>query len=148
MHKKFLRIIISLYFLATILGFINVLKGNFSGIAWVFAPLGIFIWGDALILGPFITSICLWLYFKNKTVWTGLFFSTFAGIRSFIETVYALNAQFSDTIRPWETNWASLEIVKPLGKQEIFVIWQLIFTCIFILSTLSFVHFLRGYLKR
>src|SRR3989344_2691305 len=121
MNRKFLMIAGVLYLSATILGIINVLNGNFSETAWVFVPLGIFIWGDAIVLGPFIALACLWLWVKNKSVWTGLFFSIFAAIRSFIEIIYALNAQFSNTVRPWEVHWRNMEIVKSVGLVETYV---------------------------
>lgn len=147
MNRKFLVAAGVLYFIATILGVTNVLNGNFSGIAWGFVPMGIFIWGDAIVLGPFIMLACLWLLSINKPVWTGLFFSVFATVRSFIEIIYALNAQFSSTVRPWELEWKELGLVKSIGLMEIFVVYQLIFTCVFIISILTFSYFLKRYLR-
>lgn len=122
MNRKFLVVTGLFYFIATILGLVNVLNNNFSGISWVFVPLGIFIWGDALILGPFISLGSLWLLIKNKPVWTGLFFSSYVAARSFFEVIYAFNTQFSDSIRPWDVHWRNLEIVKSWNTTEIFVL--------------------------
>lgn len=146
-YKTVFITLLIFYLIATVFGLFNVLGGNFDGIAWVFAPLGIFIWGDALILGPFLAVASGWLLFKNKPIWDGLFFSTFVAVRSFVEISYSLNAQFSATSRPWELNWNNLAIVKSIGFTEMFVLSQLVFTCIFIISTLSFIHFLKQYLK-
>ena len=147
MNKKFLVVSGFLYLLATILGIIHTVNSDFSAISWAFVPMGIFIWGDALILGPFIISGIIWLWFKDKSTWTGLFFSTYLTVRSFIEIIYSLNAQFTDSVRPWEMSWMSLGIVKSFGRAEIFVLYQLLFTCVFIINSLVFIYFLRKYLK-
>lgn len=145
-NRQFLSITGLLYLIAFLLGVINVPAGNFSGTAWLFVLLGIFIWGDALILGPFMIIACIWLYFKNKRVLTGLFFSIFLAVRAFFEIAYALNAQFSGSIRPWEIEWRESKLIQSVGINETFVLYQLVFTIIFVVSSLTFVYFLKRYL--
>ncbi len=145
--RKIILVLASLYLIAFILGVVNLLDNNFSGIAWVFAPMGIFIWGDALIISPFMIAGLLWLYKKKSNIWTGLFLSVFVMVRSFIEIPYSLNAQFSSSVRPWELGWRDMGLVKNLDITEIFVLSQLGFTCIFIISTLFFISYLKKFLK-
>lgn len=114
-NKRFLVVIGVLYLLAFILGLPNTLNGNFSGISWFFTPLGILIWGDALIIGPFIALGCLWLWYKNNFSWTGLFFSAYYGARSFFEIVYCMVGQcfpLDPNNRPWEVPWRGFGMVQ------------------------------------
>lgn len=146
-NRKLILILGLLYFFAFIFGFFNVANGNFSQISLLFVPLGIFIWGDSLILGPWMVLVCLWLWIKNRSTLSGLFFSLYGAARSGIEVFYALNAQFSSTTRPWEFYWRDLFIVQSLERTEVFVLWQLVFLCIFIISVFIFIHFLAQYLR-
>lgn len=148
MNRKFLIVIGLLYLLASVLGFISFVNGNFNGISWVFTPLGIFIWGDALILGPFITLTSVVLWIKNNHLFTGLFFSSFFTIRWFFEIVYSMMAQFSRDTRPWEIGWKSLPWVQSIGVIEVLVLFQLVYTCLTIISFLSLLYFVKSYLKK
>jgi hypothetical protein len=46
----------------------------FSIVTWPFVPIGIFVWGDGMVLGALLFLASAWLWFKNDSVWTGLFF--------------------------------------------------------------------------
>jgi len=146
-NRTFLKIISSLYLLALVLGVINSLDAGFSQISWIFGLLGIYIWGDALIIGPVMIAACIWLWFRDKSVWTGLYFTGFATIRALSEVTYTLNLQFSETMRPWEAHWQNLWLVHKIGRMEVLIIWQVGFTFITVASLLGFVYFLKMYLK-
>lgn len=146
-NRKFIVLLGVYSFVAFVLGLIYTLNGDFSKLTYFFFPLLIFIWGDALIIGIFLTLLCIWLYNKNRSTITGLFLFAYLSVRSFIEIIYVLNAQFSSTIRPWEINWRDSTIIKHLDINEVYVISQLFFTCLFIIFIINFIFFLKKYLK-
>jgi len=147
MNRKILGLLIIYLIFAFVLSLVNLQISNLNGIAWPFVIAGIFIWTDGLIIAPFLIGGCLWLIFKNKFALTGLFFASYWLIRSFIEVEYALLAQFSLTKRPWEASWQGMSFVQQNGIMNMYVIWQLVFTGIFIFSLLLFVRFLKEYLR-
>lgn len=147
-HHLFLISLGSYSFLATIFGVINYLQGNFSGHSWLFFPLGIFVWGDAIVFGLFLTLVSLFLWNKNNLTYTGLLISAYALIRSFIEALYGLNAQFSTIYRPWEQEWLELARNINLSPLELYMLDQIVATCITITSLLVFIYFLKKYLKK
>ncbi len=140
-HKIFLNIVIFASFIAVVFGSVK----NFSGIAWPFAPLGIFIWGDAIILGPFLLISALILKHKNNSALTGFWFSLYIAVRSFVEIFYNLSAQFSTTTRPWETSIREYTVHIGKDVNEIFVLGQLLFTIIFIISVYWLIYFAKKY---
>lgn len=145
-HKKGLVILAITSLVATIMGVFQVLKGDFSGHPYLLIPLGIFIWGDAVIVGPFLLLSSIYLWFKNDTTYSGLLLSLYATIRSFVEIIYGLNAQFTKTTRPWEYPFLNMDLVKNLGVTELHVLYQVGFTCIFVVSGLIFLNYLKKYL--
>lgn len=148
MHRKYLFILMTLSLLATIIGVYEIAIGNFSDQTYLFYPLGIFIWGDAIIFGPFLTLLSLFLYHKNKKIYTGLVLSLYISVRSFIEIFYGLNAQFTTSLRPWELNYLQLAATVGLHSDQVQMLYQITFTCVFIVSSLLFLNFLRKYLLK
>lgn len=148
LNKKILLIILLISAIALIVGITKVLQGNFNQISLPFIPLVIFVWGDALIFGPFFILGCLWLWHKNNYVWTGMFFSTYYAVRLFIEALYNLNAQFSETVRPWESTWQKLTIVQDIRVIQIYMLAQIFFTVGAIVAFLIFVSYFKKYLSQ
>lgn len=146
-HKIFLLAIGLLALIATVLGFVNYFRGNFSGISWAFVWMGIFIWGDGIVLGLFLLLGCTYLLFKNNPIFTGMFFYAYVLMRSLIEIVYNLNAQFSDVTRPWEAYLPHLAATLHLERAELYVLAQILFTAICTLALLGFCCYFRKYLK-
>ncbi len=145
-HRKLIIFVFIYSLLATIFGFTQILHGNFSGPSIAFVPLGILVWGDALILGFFLSLSCLFLWHLNNKVWTGLFFSGYVGVRAFIELLYWLNLQFTSVTRPWEQAWLShLPFNIPL--MELYVCGQLFYTIIVTINILIFIKFFKQYLN-
>lgn len=145
-HKYSLVTLAIISLITTFLGIFQVLNGDFSGHPYLLIPLGIFIWGDALIIGPFLFLCSIYLWFKKDPTCTGLLLSLYASIRSFIEIIYGLNAQFTKTTRPWEYPFLNMDLVKSLGVTELHVLYQVGFTCIFVVSSLIFLNYLKKYL--
>jgi hypothetical protein len=146
-NKAFLLVIGLLALAATVLGFVNYGRGNFSGVSWPFVWIGIFIWGDGIVLGTFLLLGCVYLWFKNNSIATGMFFSAYALLRSLFEVQYNLNAQFSTLSRPWEAYVPSLALALHLDKSELYVLPQIMFTAISTLALLSLCYFAKKYIK-
>ncbi len=146
-NKKFISIIFIYSLLAFLFGIFQVSNGNFSGPSIPFVPLGILIWGDALILGLFLTVASVMLWRKNDIVWTGLFFSAYLGVRALIELLYWLNLQFTSVTRPWEQAWLQLSPFKSMPLMEFYVCGQLMYTIIVIIAIIIFIKFFKQYLK-
>lgn len=133
--------------IATIVGSINTLLGNASGFCSVLWWLGLFTWDDAMVLGMFVAATCIVLWFKNESVLTGLFFSSYAFFRSLIEVFYNLNAQFSPITRPWESQLPHIASIFNLQLVELFVIGQIFFTSICIISFLLLLSYIKKYFR-
>ena len=146
-HKKILLIIGLCALVSTVLGFTNYAENNFSGISWPFIWMGIFIWGDAMILGTFLFISCIFLWFKNNSTFTGMLFSAYVFIRSSVEILYNLNAQFSTISRPWETFVPQIASALHLEKAELYVLPQITYTAISTVALISFCYFLKKYFK-
>lgn len=111
--------------------FYSVKKKNAFGVTHWFLPLGIFVWGDALVFGLF-WFCSSFLFFKMQSQWFTLFFvSCFWLIRSLGEMVYWLNQQFSKMIR----DPAEQHVLFPLVKNEsVWFLHQIIWQCIAVFS--------------
>jgi hypothetical protein len=120
-------------------------RGDVSGLSWPFVWIGIFTWDDGMILGTFLFAGCVALWFLNSAVWTGLFFSSYALFRSFIEAFYNLNAQFSSTTRPWESYLPQLASSLHLRVLELFVIAQIFYTAVAVVSFLVLLFSIKKY---
>ena len=147
LHRKILAALFVISTVAFIFGMINTFQNNFNQVVWVLCPFGIFVWGDAIVLGPFlaISSVLLWI--KNRPNITGMFLSLYAGIRAFIEVLYNLNAQFTTTARPWDPYWQDTRMTHFFGIIETNVLAQVIFTVVIIISVFFFIIFVKNYLK-
>jgi hypothetical protein len=146
-HQLFLAIIGLVALCSAILGIYNWSVGNFSGIAWPFVWIGIFIWGDGIILGTFLFLSSIWLWLKNSPIFTGMFFSGYVAIRSFIEIIYNLNEQFTTTTRPWDSFIPAFASSLHLSTIEFFVLPQILYTAICLIAVLIFASYLKKYLK-
>lgn len=130
-------------------GWAYYLQGNdvFCMISWKFVWLGIFAWGDGMVFGTLLFLASIWLWFLNKPVWTGLFFSAYYVLRSFVEVLYDLNAQFSVFMRPWEAFMPKLAAKVHLPVIDLFVFGQIMYTAVCIVSIMVFLFWLKKYFK-
>lgn len=146
-NKIFLIAVGAVALVSSVLGWINYFHNVsvFSVITWPLIWLGLFVWGDAMILGAFIFGACVVLWFKNNPVLTGLFFSAYYMIRSFIEALYNLNAQFSPVSRPWEAFIPAIAEKYHFKIMELYVVPQITYTAVCVTSLVIFVTFLKMY---
>ncbi len=95
------------------------------------SPLGIYVWGDGLVLGPFwVLSGMLWLATQLPLLWVVRYILLFWLLRSAYEVVYWLNHQAvgSDYCPPFgrDVSW--------LDKNEQHIIYQLFHTVVVVFS--------------
>ena len=147
LHKKILAALFIISVVSFVLGLIGTLQGNFNQVIWVLCPIGIFVWGDAIILGPFLALSAVFLWIKNRKSVTGLFLSLYVAIRAFIEVIYNLNAQFTTTSRPWDPYWQETRVTHFFGIIETNVLAQVTFTVVIIIAVFCFINFLKDYMK-
>jgi len=121
---------------------------NFPRSRGLFIWLGIFIWGDGIVLGLFLTVGGVVLWWKNDSIVTGLFFSTYASIRVFIEILYNLNAQFSTTPRPWERDILMFAASWHIQPVELYVMAQIAYSAMFVSMSLVLMFYLKKYFSR
>lgn len=127
---------IAVYGLISLLVFIKGLyevskKHNPFGQSFVFFWLGIFVWGDAVILGFFwclVSLVCFLLRDWNLFL---LVISVFWVVRSLGEILYWINQQFSSIIRnPPKTLMGH----RLFPNDSIWFVYQLFWQCILVVS--------------
>ncbi|MDR3559368.1 MAG: hypothetical protein P4L62_00705 [Candidatus Pacebacteria bacterium] len=117
-------------------------------VTWPFVPIGIFVWGDGMVLGALLFLASVWLWFKNDSVCTGLFFSFYVVLRTFFEIVYNMSAQFSTFRRPWEAFLPQLAVQMHLPVIDLFVFAQITYTAVCIVGMMFFIFYLKKYFAR
>lgn len=112
-------------------------KGNSFGLIRKFSFLGIFVWGDALILSLFwsVTAvICLWL----QDLWLFLsIVSIFWLVRSVGETFYWFLQQFASEKRDAPESLIGYNLVK---NESIWFIYQVMWQCLTVISVMSSIY--------
>lgn len=108
-------------------------KKNAYGLTRPLLILGIFVWGDAVIFGPFWT-IASTLSLLAKNWYLFLFIvSVFWVVRGLGETIYWLNQQFSSKVdinnKPENLIWHSV-----FHDDSIWYIHQIVWQCITVIS--------------
>jgi hypothetical protein len=129
MQIIFYTILASISVLVFFLGLKNSQKGNFYNETFLLNPLGIFVWGDALILGPFwLVSSFIFIFICPLNVLR--YYLLFWAIRSFFEVIYWLNHQaVKDDYNP-----PMFRKIKWLKANESAILYQLMNSCQFILA--------------
>lgn len=94
----------------------------YSDTPWLW-PLGVFVWGDGLILGPFwiLSSLLFWWW---PLVLIYRYFLLFVAIRSAYETIYWINHQVAK--RDYEP--PLFRRVTWIGSHEAAILYQLLNT--------------------
>lgn len=109
----------------------RVRDGHFYGDTFWLLPLGVYVWGDALILLPFWIFVALLLLFSGVSgVALVRLYLIFAAVRSAYEIVY------------WLLHQATKEVYKPplirkftqLPAQDGAILYQLAHTCVLVLA--------------
>lgn len=110
-------------------------KKNPYGLAFAFLPLGVFVWGDALVLGVFWAGASTVLWWQQDWRLFGLVVSAFWAVRSFGEVVYWLNRQFSVAERePAEQHI----LYRWVQSDAVWFLHQLIWQCVLVVSMVVF----------
>jgi hypothetical protein len=135
--------IISLY--ATFKGLLEVVKKqNPFGEPHVLFWLGIFVWGDAVVLGLFWFLVSLFCLFTNDWQLFLLIVSVFWVVRSLGEIHYWISQQFSPIIRnPPQTLFG----YRWFKNDSIWFIYQLFWQCILIFSIIFTIYFANLWTK-
>lgn len=132
---------------AATLGFMNVRAGNASGFCPWFWWMGIFTWDDALIIGAFLFIATAVVALKRSAVLTILTYSFYGVLRTAIEALYNLSAQFSPITRPWEANLPQFAAYFHLKLVELFVVAQVFYTVLCVALSMVFISSLKRYLR-
>lgn len=108
-------------------------------------PLGIFVWGDAIVIGPFWVIISLIAYFSNDWLLFLLTISVFWLVRSLGETIYWLNQQFSLVNRNPPEKLIGYQLIK---SNSIWFIYQIFWQCVTVISTITTIYLSAQWLKK
>lgn len=99
---------------------------------------GAFVWGDAVIFGIFWTLVSTVTLILNDWILFLLITSVFWVIRSFGETIYWLNQQFSPVKRnPPENFW----FYKYFHNDSVWFVHQIYWQCITVISIIFTIYF-------
>ncbi len=115
-------------------------KNNVYGLTPYLLPLGIFVWGDAVIFGIFWALSSLVALFLNDWILFLLIFCVFWTVRSLGETIYWFNQQFSPIKRNPPKNLPGYKYFK---NDSIWFIYQIIMQCITVISTIFTIYFAK-----
>jgi len=121
-----------------------IFKKNSFGETPFLLLMGIFVWGDAVVLGLFwllVAGICLIL--KDVILFL-LIMAVFWGVRSLGEVIYWINQQFSTIIRnPPERLFG----YKFLKNDSIWFIYQLYWQCVLVVSIVATIYMANLWFK-
>ncbi|PIR62326.1 MAG: hypothetical protein COU65_03955 [Candidatus Pacebacteria bacterium CG10_big_fil_rev_8_21_14_0_10_42_12] len=106
-------------------------RGSFYSDTLFLTPLGIYVWGDALILAPFwfLVSTTFLISSAEMSLFLRIYV-LFLALRSAYEVIYWLLHQSTKS----EYQPPVLRSVKWLKAQDIAILYQLFHTCIIVLS--------------
>lgn len=110
---------------------------TFSLTPWLY-PLGIFVWGDAPILGLFWTLVGVVCYYLNSLPLFLLIVSVFWLVRSVGETFYWFLQQFSMVKRNPPDQLYGYRFVK---DESIWFMYQLFWQCMTVISVIFTIYF-------
>ena len=106
--------------------------------------LGIFVWGDAVIFGPFWTITATASYFIKNWFLFLLTMSVFWFVRSLGETIYWFNQQFSNKELNPPKKLFGYSIFQ---NDSIWYVYQIFWQCITVVSIIFVIYFSKLWLK-
>jgi hypothetical protein len=124
LHIVFFGVLAGVSCGVTWLSYVRSKQGKFySDTPWLL-PMGIFVWGDGLVIGPFwavSSGVLMWLSWLDVVRYCLVFYS----VRSAYEVVYWLNHQaVGKTYRP-----PLFRHIAWLGSEEAAILYQLMNMC-------------------
>lgn len=149
--KIFLILFSILNLIITIYGFYKCKhRAHTYGITWWLFPLGIFVWGDAIIFGLFWTLTGLiTLIFKDWLLFL-LIFSVFWLVRSIGETIFWFNHQFTTVNRYPPKQLLGHKIFRGKLIEEYDAIWfvnQILMQCVTVITIITTIYFTHLWLQ-
>lgn len=135
-----------------IFSFLVFIKGNYEairkknpyGLTPFLVWLGIFVWGDAVVLGLFWFLSSLTVYLLGDWSLFLLTISVFWVVRSFGEIIYWLNQQF---LYPKNNYYEKLAGYHFFKSTAILFVYQVIWQCIAVVSIISTIYFVFMWLS-
>ena len=104
----------------------------------LFRYVGVYVFGDAYILAPFLIISLPVMYFLAGWFGVGVFWCVFMIIRNFIEIIYWLFQQFGDkSFRPPFP-------MKSLDNNQVYILYQLLNTVHTVIYVVILIFLLRG----
>lgn len=109
-------------------------KGNPFGEPFILFWLGIFVWGDAVVLGFFWTSVSVTCLLVQNWIMFWLTVSVFWIVRSLGEVIYWINQQFSTIVRNPPQTLIGYHWFK---NDSIWFVYQIIWQCILVIAIIA-----------
>jgi hypothetical protein len=123
----------------------SVNKKNSYGITPLLLPIGIFVWGDAVVFSAFWILVSLTTLYLNDWLLFVLTYSVFWVVRSLGESIFWFNQQFSQKhIYPPQV-LPGYNFVK---NESIWFIYQIITQCITVISLILSLYYAKLWLAK
>ena len=144
-QQNFLLFFVGYSLLCFILGFYNSRKKNYLGVCHLFYPLGAYVWADAVIFGLFWAMITVVVYYLKNWYLFLTFYFVFQTIRTFGESIYWFNQQFSTIVRySFKDNRWLMRIFN--DDYTVWFVIQIIMQCVAVISLLFSIYFIKLWL--
>jgi hypothetical protein len=119
-------------------------KGNTFKLTPYLSWMGIFVWGDAFVIGFFWFFVAVLSYLLNDYLLFVLSISIFWIVRSMGKTIYWINEQFANTHRNKPENLMGYKFFK---NDSIWFIYQIFWQCIAVLSIIVSIYLSAMWLR-
>lgn len=119
-------------------------KNNPFGLTDHLFWLGMFVWGDAVILGLFWLVVSVLVLVLNDWLLFLLIIAVFWAIRSLGEIIYWLNQQFSTINRNPPENLKNYHFFK---NDSIWFVYQVFWQCVLVFSIVATIYLSSEWLK-
>lgn len=119
------------------------IKANSYGITWLLFPIGIFVWGDAVVFGLFWAGTSLISLILKDWILFLLIISVFWLVRSIGETIYWFNQQFTTVNRYPPKQLVGHQIFRGKLLEEHDAIWfvyQISHQCLTVLTIITTIY--------
>jgi hypothetical protein len=126
-------------------GLKEIKKGKVYGVTKFLFLIGIFVWGDAVILAPFWIIVSLLSISVSSWYLFLLFVSVYWTVRSLGETIYWLNHQF--TVKDNSDFYKSLIGYSFFKSNAILFVYQIFLQCITVISIVATIYFANLWLS-
>lgn len=141
--------VVFIFLIISIISFVtgldqSIKKSNPHGETPYFVWLGIFVWGDGIIIGPFWFISSLFAFFMKDWQLFLLMISVFWVVRSLGETYYWLNQQF---VKNNSNYYQKLTGYRFFKNDTILFIYQIIWQCVSVVSIIASIYFANLWLS-